>query len=162
MFPLLGFELFEITPVGLFALVGWAVAGVALGKLLYKDDRQLKELQREANDLSNELAKHGFQLLPPILSDLAFLDFVQLRNDFRHAVNVLKDPAKRRTELAQLLDGLVKAELQDVKTRQAFLDDVVHQAAALGVLPTAAAKQSPAITSAAPSTAPSEPAKAAA
>lgn len=139
MHTLLAFQLFEITPVGLFALVGWAIAGVAVGKLLYKDDRQLKELQREANDLSNELAKHGFQLLPPILNDLAFLDFVQLRNDFRHAVNVMKDPAKRRAELAQLLDGLVKAELQDVKTRQAFFDSVVREAAGVGLVPTPAA-----------------------
>ena len=138
MTPTLAFQLFEITPVGLFALVGWAIAGVAVGKLLYKDDRQLKELQREANDLSSELAKHGFQLLPPILTDFALLDFVQLRNDFRHAVNVLRDPAKRRAELAQLLEGLVKAELQDVKSRQAFLDGVVQQAAGLGVFPSPA------------------------
>jgi hypothetical protein len=135
---LFAFELFEITPVGLFALVGWAIAGVAVGKLLYKDDRQLKELQREANDLSQELAKWGFTLLPPILTDLAMLDFIQLRNDFRHAVNVLKDPAKRRAELAQLLAGMVKEELQDVKTRQAFVDSVVQQAAALGVFPSPA------------------------
>ena len=144
MHTLFAFQLFEITPVGLFALVGWAIAGVAVGKLLYRDDRQLKELQREANDLSNELAKHGFQLLPPILNDLAFLDFVQLRNDFRHAVNVMKDPVKRRAELAQLLDGLVKAELQDVKTRQAFFDSVVREAAGVGLVPSAAAVATPA------------------
>ena len=135
---LLAFQLFEITPVGLLALVGWAIAGVAVGKLLYKDDRQLKELQREANDLSQELAKWGFTLLPPILTDLAVLDFIQLRNDFRHAVNVMKDPAKRRAELAQLLAGMVKEELQDVKTRQAFVDSVSQQAAALGVFPSPA------------------------
>ncbi|HEX5443713.1 MAG TPA: hypothetical protein VFW87_07790 [Pirellulales bacterium] len=144
MHALLAFQLFEITPVGLFALIGWAIAGVAVGKLLYRDDRHLKELQREANDLSNELAKHGFQLLPPILNDLAFLDFVQLRNDFRHAVNVMKDPAKRRAELAQLLDGLVKAELQDVKTRQAFFDSVVREAAGVGVFASPAAIATPA------------------
>ena len=135
---LLAFQLFEITPVGLLAVVGWAIAGVAVGKLLYKDDRQLKELQREANDLSQELAKWGFTLLPPILTDLAVLDFIQLRHDFRHAVNVMKDPAKRRAELAQLLAGMVKEELQDVKTRQAFVDSVSQQAAALGVFPTPA------------------------
>jgi hypothetical protein len=101
-------------------------------------DRQLKELQREANDLSQELAKWGFTLLPPILTDLAVLDFIQLRNDFRHAVNVMKDPAKRRAELAQLLAGMVKEELQDVKTRQAFVDSVSQQAAALGVFPSPA------------------------
>lgn len=143
MHTLFAFQLFEITPVGLFALVGWAIAGVAVGKLLYRDDRQLKELQREANDLSNELAKHGFQLLPPILNDLAFLDFVQLRNDFRHAVNVMKDPVKRRAELAQLLDGLVKAELQDVKTRQAFFDSVVREAAGVGLVPSPASVAAP-------------------
>jgi hypothetical protein len=59
MTPTFAFQLFEITPVGLFALVGWAIAGVAVGKLLYKDDRQLKELQREANDLSSELSPIG-------------------------------------------------------------------------------------------------------
>lgn len=135
MNSLFAFELFEITPVGLFALVGWAIAGACAGKLLYKDDRHLKELQREANDLADELAKHGFQLLPPILRDLAFLDLMQLRNDFRHAVNTLKDPVKRQAELAQLLDGLVKAELNDVKSRQAFLDGVVAQAALAGLKP---------------------------
>jgi hypothetical protein len=143
MNPFFAFELFEITPVGLFALVGWAIAGACAGKLLYKDDRHLKELQREANDLADELAKHGFQLLPPILRDLAFLDLVQLRNDFRHAVNTLKDPVKRQAELAQLLDGLVKAELNDVKSRQAFLDGVITQAALAGLKPSAAAQAAP-------------------
>ena len=158
MHPVFAFELFEITPVGLFALVGWAVAGVCAGKLLYKDDRHLKELQREANDLADELAKHGFQLLPPILRDLAFLDLVQLRNDFRHAVNTLKDPAKRRAELAQLLDGLVKAELGDAKTRQAFLDGVIAQAALVGLKPSPAATTPVVATSS--SSAATEPAKA--
>ncbi|HUY88907.1 MAG TPA: hypothetical protein VMV10_09250 [Pirellulales bacterium] len=154
MHPLFAFELFEITPVGLFALVGWAVAGVCAGKLLYKDDRHLKELQREANELADELAKHGFHLLPPILRDLAFLDLVQLRNDFRHAVNTLKDPVKRRAELAQLLEGLVKAELADAKTRQAFLDGVISQASLVGLKPSPAAAATPV---AAP---PAEPVKA--
>jgi len=157
MHPLFAFELFEITPIGLFALAGWAVAGVCAGKLLYKDDRHLKELQREANDLADELAKHGFQLLPPILRDLAFLDLVQLRNDFRHAVNTLKDPTKRRAELAQLLDGLVKAELGDAKTRQAFLDGVIAQASLVGLKPSPAA----AVVAVPSSAASSEPAKAA-
>ena len=159
MHPLFAFELFEITPIGLFALAGWAVAGVCAGKLLYKDDRHLKELQREANDLADELAKHGFQLLPPILRDLAFLDLVQLRNDFRHAVNTLKDPTKRRAELAQLLDGLVKAELGDAKTRQAFLDGVIAQASLVGLKPSPAAAAS--VVAVPSSAASSEPAKAA-
>lgn len=155
MNPLFAFELFEITPVGLFALIGWAIAGACAGKLLHKDDRHLKELQREANDLADELAKHGFQLLPPILRDLAFLDLVQLRNDFRHAVNTLKDPVKRQAELAQLLDGLVKAELNDVKSRQAFLDGIVAQAALAGLKPGPVASAVP-LGAAAASEAPSK------
>ena len=63
-----------------------------------------------------------------------------MHNDFRHAVNEMKDPVKRRAELAQLLDGLVKAELQDVKTRQAFFDSVVREAAGVGVFASAASK----------------------
>ncbi len=74
MHSLFAFELFEITPIGLFALIGWAVAGVCLGKLAYRDDRKLKELQREASDLADELARHGVQALPPILPDLGFRD----------------------------------------------------------------------------------------
>src|SRR5215469_15572348 len=135
---LLGFQLFELTPVGLLCLVGWIVAGLAVGKLLFKDDRHLKDLQREANDCAQELAKWGFTLLPPILTDFAVLDFITLKSDFRHAVNVMKDPAKRRAELAQLLAGMVKEELQDVKTRQSFVDSVSQQASALGVFPSPA------------------------
>lgn len=127
---------FDITPLGCFCLIGWLVAGLAVGKLLYRDDRILKELQREANDCAQELAKWGFTLLPPILTDFAVLDFVQLRADFRHAISVMKDPAKRRAELAQLLAGMVKEEMQDVKTRQAFFDDVYSQAKAANLKPT--------------------------
>lgn len=136
MHPLLGFQLFEITPVGLFCLVGWSIAGLALGKLLFRDDRKLKELQREANDCAQELAKWGFTLLPPLLTDFAVLDFVQMRSDFRHAVNVLKDPKKRRAELAQLLDGMVKEELTDLTTRQAWFDNVYGLAKTAGLKPT--------------------------
>ncbi len=133
MLPLLGFELFEITPVGLFALVGWAVAGACAGKLLYRDDRKLKELQREASDLADELARHGFQLLPPILHDIGFLDFIKLKLDFKHAVNVLKDPAKRQVEFAQLLDGMIDFALNDKRTNQAFIDELVRKAQGLGL-----------------------------
>jgi hypothetical protein len=130
---LFAFELFEITPIGLFALIGWAVAGVCLGKLAYRDDRKLKELQREASDLADELARHGFQLLPPILHDIGFLDFIKLKLDFKHAVNVLKDPVKRQAEFATLLDGMVQYELSDKKSNQAFFDDVIRKALANGL-----------------------------
>lgn len=133
MLPLLGFELFEITPVGLFALIGWAVAGACAGKLLYRDDRKLKELQREASDLADELARHGFQLLPPILHDIGFLDFIKLKLDFKHAVNVLKDPAKRQVEFAQLLDGMIDFAMNDKRTNQAFIDELVRKAQGLGL-----------------------------
>lgn len=129
------FGLLEITPTGMLAIAACIVAGLAIGKLLYRDDRQLKELQREANDCAQELAKWGFTLLPPILTDLAILDFQRLRSDFQHAVNVMKDPAKRRAELAQLLASMVKEELTDVKTRQSFVDSVAQQATAQGVVP---------------------------
>ncbi|HEV3340369.1 MAG TPA: hypothetical protein VG125_08425 [Pirellulales bacterium] len=133
---LFGFQLFELTPVGLLCLVGWIVAGLAIGKLLFKDDRHLKDLQREANDCAQELAKWGFTLLPPILTDFAVLDFVTLKSDFRHAVNVMKDPAKRRAELASLLSNMVREELKDTATNQAFLDSVYSQAKAAGLKPT--------------------------
>lgn len=133
---LFAFQLLEFSPVGLLCLVGWIVAGLCAGKLLYKDDRALKEMQREANELAQELAKWGFQLLPPILTDFALLDFVKLRGDFQHACNVLKDEKRRRAELAQLLAGMVKEELQDVQTRQSFFDSVYKQATALGLKPT--------------------------
>ena len=38
------FALLEITPVGALCVVGWVVAGLALGKLLFQDDRKLKHL----------------------------------------------------------------------------------------------------------------------
>lgn len=133
MFPLFAFELFEITPVGLFALIGWAIAGACAGKLLYRDDRKLKELQREAADLADELARHGFQLLPPILHDIGFLDFVKLKLDFKHAVNVLKDPAKRKAEFATLLHGMIQYELDDKKSNQSFVDDLVQKALSNGL-----------------------------
>jgi hypothetical protein len=144
MFPLLGFELFEITPVGLFALIGWAIAGACAGKLLYRDDRKLKELQREASELADELARHGFQLLPPILHDIGFLDFVKLKLDFKHAVNVLKDPAKRQVEFAQLLDGMIDFALNDKKTNQAFIDELVRKAQGAGLKINAVASAAPA------------------
>ena len=68
---------------------------------------------------------------------------MQLRNDFRHAVNTLKDPVKRQAELAQLLEGLVKAELNDVKSRQAFLDGILTQAALVGLKPSPVASAVP-------------------
>ncbi|HWB13717.1 MAG TPA: hypothetical protein VG826_31115 [Pirellulales bacterium] len=133
---LFGFGLFEITPVGLWCIVSTALACWFAGKLLFKDDRHLKDLQREANDCAQELAKWGFTLLPPILTDFAVLDFITLKSDFRHAVNVMKDPQKRRAELAQLLANMVKEELTDTQTRQAFFDSVYNQAKAAGLKPT--------------------------
>lgn len=135
MYPLFGFELFEITPVGLLALVGWALAAFFIGKQLFRDDRELRALQRWMDDLSAELAKIGFQLLPPIIRDVAFLDVIQAKADIKHAIDVLKDPAKRRLDFAQLLEGLLKEEAKNVQTRQSFLDGVVQLFAGQGVNP---------------------------
>lgn len=139
MNPLFGFELFEITPIGAWALVATAVACFFAGKALFKDDRELRELQREADDLSIELSKLGFTLLPPILRDLAFLDIIQTKADVKHAVDILKDPAKRRLDFAKLLEGLLKEEAKNTETRQTFFNGVVALFAAQGVNPTSAA-----------------------
>ena len=136
MYPIFGFELFEITPVGLLALVGWAVAAFFIGKQLFKDDRELRALQRWMDDLSAELAKLGFQLLPPILRDVAFLDIIQTKADIKHAIDVLKDPAKRRLDFAQLLEGLLKDEAKNTETNQGFLNNVVAMFKSHGVVPT--------------------------
>lgn len=135
MYPLFGFELFEITPVGVLALVGWAVAAFYIGKQLFKDDRELRALQRWMDDLSAELAKLGFQLLPPILRDVAFLDIIQTKADIKHAIDILKDPAKRRLDFAQLLEGLLKDEAKNTETNQGFLDGVIALFKAHGVSP---------------------------
>ena len=136
MYPLFGFELFEITPIGLLALIGWAIAGFYIGKQLLKDDRELRAIQREADDLSDELSKIGFTLLPPILRDLAFMDLIQLKADVKHAIAVLKDPAKRRLDFANVLEGLLKEAAKDVDTRQGFLNGVVAMFKSQGVVPT--------------------------
>ncbi|HUY34660.1 MAG TPA: hypothetical protein VMV69_18085 [Pirellulales bacterium] len=139
MTPLLAFA-FEVSPVvaGLLSvlLVG---GGLAVGKLLWKDDRKLRQFQRECQDLSQLLAHLGFQLLPPILNDVALLDFAQLSNDFRNAARVLSDPKLRAVEFAKLLKGLVDDQLGDKRTAQVFLDDVVAAAKQLGFTPSASA-----------------------
>jgi hypothetical protein len=134
MNPLFAFNLFSLE--GAWAAIATVVACFFIGKAFYRDDRHLKELQREANDCAQELAKWGFSLIPPMLTDFAVLDFIKLRADFRNAVNVMKDPAKRRAELGTLLDNMVKEEMTDLSTRQAFFDSVYNQAKAAGLKPT--------------------------
>ncbi|HVC98675.1 MAG TPA: hypothetical protein VND64_33730 [Pirellulales bacterium] len=139
MTPIFAFA-FEVSPVvaviGCVLLVG---GGLAIGKLLWQDDRKLRQFQRECQDLSQLLAHLGFQLLPPILNDVALLDFAQLTNDFRNAARVLSDPKLRAVEFAKLLKGLVDDQLGDKRTAQVFLDDVVAAAKQLGFTPSTTA-----------------------
>jgi hypothetical protein len=137
MYPI--FALFEITPVGAFCVAGWVVAGLALGKLLFQDDRKLKHLQADCQALSALLSKDGFQILPKLLNDIALLDFVQLASDFKSAVHTFSTPALRDAELAALLKGMVTAKLNDRKSGQGFLDDVVAEAFTLNLKPSATA-----------------------
>jgi hypothetical protein len=136
---LFGFQLIEITPVGLLCLVGWIVAGVALGKLLYKDDRQLIALKREANELAETLGRWGFSIIPKLLTDFVVSDPVSLVNDFRAAADRFKNPKEVRVLLEKLLSNMIKEELKDTTTRQAFLDGVVAEFAAQGVHPSTSA-----------------------
>lgn len=152
------FAYFEFTAIGLLAIAGCTAAGLAIGKLLFRDDRLLKQFQRECNQLAIELSKHGFKVLPPILNDVAYMDLVDLRKDFRNALHTFMDPKLRAAELAELFEGMVKSKLEDPKQRQTFLDDIVRQAAALGTAPSANARlpvaTTPATHSAAAATAP--------
>lgn len=137
MHPIFG--LLEITPIGALCVAGWIVAGLALGKLLFQDDRKLKHLQADCQALSALLSKDGFQILPKLLNDIALLDFVQLASDFKSAVHTFSTPALRDAELASLLKGMVTAKLNDRKSGQIFLDDVVAEAFTLTLKPSATA-----------------------
>jgi hypothetical protein len=132
---LLGFQLLEFTPTGVLCLVGWAIAAWALAKALFRDDRMLMAMRREANELAQTLGQWGFSVIPKLLTDFAIGDVVTLTNDFRNAADTFKDPKKVRTELEKLVNNMVTEELKDTTTRQAFVDGVVSKAAAVGVYP---------------------------
>ena len=152
---LFGFQLLEITPLGLFCVVGWIVAGLAIGKLLFKDDRQLIALKREANELAETLSHWGFRDIPKLLTDFVVNDPLSLINDLRAIADKYKDPKQVRVALERLLDNMVKEELKDTTTRQAFLDKVVAEFAAQGVHPAASATTGKAGGSGGSTTAPS-------
>src|SRR5579863_2250766 len=96
---LFGFQLLEITPLGLFCVVGWIVAGLAIGKLLFKDDRQLIALKREANELAETLSHWGFRDIPKLLTDFVVNDPLSLINDLRAIADKYKDPKQVRVAL---------------------------------------------------------------
>lgn len=139
MTPVFAFHLFnsfEVTPVGLLCFVGWTIAGLAIGKLLFRDDRSLKSLQREAGELATTLGAWGFQLLAAILRDFSILDFVSLAANFRHAANVMKNPTSASAELSQVLSNMVTYQLSQTTTRQAWFDSVYNAAKSQGLKPT--------------------------
>lgn len=129
----------EITPLGALCVAGWVVAGFAIGKLLFQDDRRLKAFQADCGELGQELSRWGFNLLPPVLIDISLGDFVKLGYDVKHAIRTCRDPQAFADDMSKVTAGIVKQLLSDRATAQTFLDDVVALGKQHGLAPSATA-----------------------
>ncbi|HWB13329.1 MAG TPA: hypothetical protein VG826_29155 [Pirellulales bacterium] len=135
MFP---FNQFDMTSINLFAVAGWLVAGLLLGKMAYKDYRRLVSLRREANNLAQELGQWGFAIIPKLLTDFVVTDPESLVRDIRDAADKMKNPKNVRAMFDKLTGNMVDEEFKDPTTRQAFFDGLCAKARTAGLKPTVA------------------------